>query len=73
MGDKVINSPIKIMPKETLKLKEEAKFTAPYGAVVLRNPIIPEKANTYFIFIDRCRLPLIYVDTKTKEERTSPY
>lgn len=65
LEDVVIQWPIKMDLPEANKLKEDAGYKNPYGAVTLRNPLGPTLGNPYFIFGGNPAEPYIFVDTVT--------
>lgn len=65
--DVVIQWPIKMDLDEANKLKEEAGYKEPYGAVTLRNPLGPKRTNPFFIFGGDPTKPYIFVDVVTGE------
>jgi hypothetical protein len=67
LEDIVIQWPIGLDLPEANKLKEEAGYKDPYGAVTLRNPLGPTPSNPYFIFGGNPAEPYIFVDTVTHE------
>lgn len=65
LEDVVIQWPIAMDLPQANKLKEEAGYTNPYGAVTLRNPLGPTLGNPYFIFGGNPAEAYIFVDTVT--------
>ena len=65
LEDIVIQWPVDMDLDKANSLKEAAGYTAPYGAVTLRNPLGPTVSNPYFIFGGNPAEPYIFVDTVT--------
>ena len=67
LEDIVIEWPVDMDLDRANSLKEAAGYTAPYGAVTLRNPLGPTVSNPYFIFGGNPAQPYVFVDTVTGE------
>jgi hypothetical protein len=65
LEDIIIQWPVDMDLPAANKLKEEAGYTKPYGAVTLRNPLGPTPSNPYFIFGGNPAEPYVFVDTVT--------
>lgn len=65
LEDIIIDWPVKMDLDKATKLKEEAGYTEPFGAVTLRNPLGPVQTNPFFIFGGNPENPYIFVDTVT--------